>query len=199
MNECGTRGHVEFEARAGPATRRAHFAPERIAAIAAFVAANAFAQSPALSPDLSAAAFLLGKWQGAGWIEFQPGRRSEFRQIETISAKLGGGGIVMEGVGTRKGPDGNDIVTHEALGILTWDARERKPLFRAYRSGGQFVDADVAMQADRLTWQFRIPGVGDTRYTIVLNDRRQWFEIGEISKDGGEWRKFFETTLDRLP
>lgn len=155
--------------------------------------------TPALAADLAPAGFLLGKWQGGGWIEFQPGRRSEFRQLETISARLAGGAIVMEGLGTRKGPDGNDIVTHEALGILSWDAKERKPLFRAYRAGGQFVDADVALAPGRLTWQFRIPGVGDTRYTIVLNDKGQWFEIGEMSKDGAEWRKFFETTLDRAP
>ena len=174
-----------------------------------FLAATvALAQSPspsdppaaaALSADLAPAAFLLGKWQGRGWIEFQPGRRSEFRQFETISAKLGGGAIVMEGLGTRTGADGKEVVTHEALGVLTWDAKGRKPLFRAYRSGGQFVDADVSLAPGRLTWQFRIPGVGDTRYTIVLNDKGQWFEIGEMAKDGAEWRKFFETTLDRAP
>lgn len=158
----------------------------------------AHAQNPSLTAELAPAGFLLGKWQGGGWIEFQPSRRSEFRQFETISAKLGGGAIVMEGLGTRRGVDGKDVVTHEALGVLTWDAREKKPLFRAYRSGGQFVDADAALQPNRLSWQFRIQGLGDTRYTIVLNERGQWFEIGEMSKDGGEWRKFFEATLDRV-
>jgi len=148
--------------------------------------------------DLAKAALLLGKWQGAGWIEFQPGRRAEFRQFETISLKLGGGAIVMEGLGTRKGADGNDVVTHEALGILTWDAAQKKPAMRAYRTGGQFVDADVKLDTDRLTWQFNIQGLGNTRYTIVLDDKGQWFEIGEISKDGGEWRKFFETTLAKV-
>jgi hypothetical protein len=161
---------------------------------------SALAQTPApLPPELSNAAFLIGKWQGAGWIEFQPGRRAEFKQFETIGAKLGGGAIVMEGLGTRKGADGNDIVTHEALGILTYDTAQKKAVMRAYRSGGQFVDADVTLQPDKLTWQFRLQGIGDTRYTIVLDDKGQWFEIGEVSKDGSEWRKFFETTLLRVP
>ena len=174
----------------------------RIAAgVLAFAAATSLssAQSPPpVQGELSKAAFLLGKWQGAGWIEFQPGRRAEFRQFETISLKLGGGAIVMEGLGTRKGADGNDIVTHEAIGILTWDAAQKKALMRAYRTGGQFVDADVTLEPNKLTWKFRIQGIGDTRYTIVLDDKGQWFEIGEISKDSSEWRKFFETTLARV-
>ena len=173
-----------------------------LAASGALAQSSSSPASPSAGPlaaDLAPAAFLLGKWRGGGWIEFQPGRRNEFRQFETISARLGGGAVVMEGLGTRTGADGTDIVTHEALGVLTWDARGQKPLFRAYRSGGQFVDADVSLAPGKLTWQFRIPGIGDTRYTIVLNDKGQWFEIGEMAKDGGEWRRFFETTLDRAP
>jgi hypothetical protein len=157
-----------------------------------------FAQSQPLNANLANAAFLLGKWQGGGWIEFVPGRRSEFRQFETISAKLGGGAIVMEGLGTRKGADGADIVTHEAIGILTWDPNQKIALMRAYRTGGQFVDADVRLEPNKLTWQFELQGFGKTRYTIVLDDKGQWFEIGEMSKDGAEWRKFFETTLSRV-
>jgi hypothetical protein len=162
-----------------------------------FVQAAALAQST-VRPELSNAAFLLGKWQGAGWIEFAPGRRAEFNQFETISAKLGGGAIVMEGVGTRKGGESDGSVTHEAIGILTYDANQKKPLLRAYRSGGQFVDADVTLEPNKLTWQFQIQGLGTTRYTISIDDKGRWFELGELSKDGGEWRKFFETTLSRV-
>jgi hypothetical protein len=166
-------------------------------ALTFFVQAAAFAQSP-VRPELSTAAFLLGKWQGAGWIEFVPGRRAEFNQFETITSKLGGGAIVMEGIGTRKGGESDGSVTHEAIGILTYDATQKKPLLRAYRTGGQFVDADVTLEPNKLTWQFQIPGLGTTRYTIVLDDKGRWFEVGELSKDGGEWRKFFETSLSRV-
>ena len=166
--------------------------------IATMAPAGVFAQSASLSPSLSNAAFLIGKWQGGGWIEMAPGNRSEFRLNETVSVKLGGGALVIEGLGTRKGADGTDIVTHEALGILTYDARQNKPLLRAYRTGGQFVDADVKLEPNRLTWQFQVQGFGMTRYTTALDDKGRWFESGEMSKDGLEWRKFFETTLTRI-
>ena len=170
----------------------------RIALLALFFASSVLAQSPSLRPELANASFLLGKWQGAGWIEFNLGQRREFQQFETISPKLGGGAVVMEGLGTRKGADGNEIVTHEAIGIVVWDANQKKPLMRAYRTGGQYVDADVQLESNKLAWQFQLQGIGMTRYTIVLDDKGRWFEIGELSKDGGDWRKFFETTLTRV-
>lgn len=38
---------------------------------------------------------------------------------------------------------------------------------------------------------------GEMRYTIKLDAVGQWVEIGEISADGREWRKFFEMSLTR--
>jgi hypothetical protein len=35
------------------------------------------------------------------------------------------------------------------------------------------------------------------RYTIRLDDKGRWFEIGERSTDGATWTKFFEMTLAR--
>ncbi len=34
------------------------------------------------------------------------------------------------------------------------------------------------------------------RYIITLNEKGQWFEIGEMERNN-EWFKFFEMTLDR--
>jgi hypothetical protein len=38
---------------------------------------------------------------------------------------------------------------------------------------------------------------GQTRYTLQLNAAGQWYEVGEFSMDGEEWRKTFEMTLDK--
>jgi hypothetical protein len=31
-----------------------------------------------------------------------------------------------------------------------------------------------------------------------VNEKGQWFEIGEVSTDGKQWRTFFEMTLERM-
>jgi len=35
------------------------------------------------------------------------------------------------------------------------------------------------------------------RYTMVLNEKGDWFEIGEMSQDRQTWRKFFEMSLQK--
>ena len=36
------------------------------------------------------------------------------------------------------------------------------------------------------------------RFTLHLNDKNQWVEIGEFSRDGNQWMKFMEMTLDKV-
>ncbi len=48
-----------------------------------------------------------------------------------------------------------------------------------------------------LVWGFENPRAGTIRFTIKLNEKGQWFEIGEISRDGKAWQKFFKMTLSR--
>jgi hypothetical protein len=36
------------------------------------------------------------------------------------------------------------------------------------------------------------------RFTVRLNEKGQWFEVGEFSRDGKAWQKFFEMTLERV-
>ena len=38
---------------------------------------------------------------------------------------------------------------------------------------------------------------GKVRYTITRTAEGAWFEIGEYSRDGQQWAKFFEMTLTK--
>jgi hypothetical protein len=69
---------------------------------------------------------------------------------------------------------------------------------RAYRADGQRVDADVKVAPNEMVWGFDDPRIGRIRYTMRLNEKGQWHEVGEVSRDAGQsWFQFFEMTLDR--
>lgn len=143
--------------------------------------------------------FLVGQWKGESWTEFVPGQRQMSQGTETIQNKLNGLLVVIEGVHQRKVADkGAGDVVHHAFGVVSYDEKGKRYRFQAYTDRGNYTEAEARVGDGKLEWGFRIPQFGEVRYTITLTEKGQWFEIGEVSADGKEWRKFFEMTLDRV-
>ncbi len=143
--------------------------------------------------------FFVGKWHGESWTEFGPGQRRQSQGTETVQSKLGGLLLTMEGVHTRKtGQKGEGAVSHNAFAVISYDAKAQRYRFHAYTGMGGYAEAGASVGDRSLEWSMRPPGLGQIRYTIRLNDKGQWFEIGEASRDGKTWQKFFEMTLDRV-
>jgi len=137
----------------------------------------------------------VGHWKGQGWAEMFPGQRHEFTITETIQRKMDGLVLLVEGLG--KDEDG--APTHNALAILSYDSGAKQHRFRSWRlPGGQFRDSEAKLTASGLEWGFQDPGGPHIRFTIQLKETGQWFETGELSRDGNTWRKFFEMTLERV-
>jgi hypothetical protein len=160
--------------------------------------AHAQMQAPPLE-EMKKFEFLVGDWEGTGWMGFDPEQREDSRVTERAGYKLGGAVLVIEGIG-RAGEPGTDSerVVHNALGIVSFDRDRGDYTMRAYRADGQYVDAWIKPDDDGLTWGFDIPGVGSMRYTMTINAQGQWHEIGEVSRDeGATWNQFFEMTLDK--
>jgi hypothetical protein len=151
--------------------------------------------------------FLVGQWQGAGWIELGPGRRVNFVETETVNWKLDGLGILIEGHGTQPPDTGAPSVApviHEALAVLTYDALSKYYTFRAYQVNMGMVnavDADASVADGVLAWGFKPDPTAplSIRYTISLSDAADWVEVGELAPDGQAWRQFFQMTLQRQP
>jgi hypothetical protein len=143
--------------------------------------------------------FLVGEWQGESWTEFVPGQRHTSAGTETIQSKLGGLLLVIEGVHRRKGgaKDAGEI-THGAYGVISYDEKAKRYRMQAYTNRGSYTEAEVKVGDNKLEWGFRIPQLGDVRYTISVNEKGQLFEIGEVSADGKQWRHFFEMKLERV-
>jgi len=169
----------------------------RLVVILLFVSSIAFAQQPpSMVPEQTEAmkqcAFLEGEWKGAGWMMMGPNDRRTFTQTENVVSKLNGLVLQIDGLG--KNPDGK--VVHEALATIAFDERTKSYHFRSYEALGHYLDTDTSCSNNTLVWTLPA-GPRKMRYTIKLNDKKQWFEIGEFSTDGTNWQKFFEMTLDK--
>ncbi len=134
---------------------------------------------------------MVGQWKGSGWIQ-QGAKRETFTGTENVQRKLDGLALLVEGKFTN--PEGKII--HETLAVLSFDAKVKNFRFRTYLASGMSGEHDLKVVADGYEWGFQSP-MGTIRYTIkTAND--VWFEIGEFSKDGKTWVKFFEMKLDRI-
>ena len=135
-----------------------------------------------------------GHWKGTGWIQMGPQGRKEFAQTETIQGKLDGLVLVIEGQGKSK-EDGSTV--HTALAFVSYDEGAKTFRWRAFTAEGRQTDTVAKVGTNTLEWGLEIPQRGRMRYTIKLNEKGEWFEVGEMTQDGQTWQKFFEMTLQR--
>lgn len=159
------------------------------------------AQLPPVPEAIEELDFLVGEWEGDGWIEGAPGQRATFRGTEKVERRMGGRLVVVEGDFIAVvGPDGREAPVHQALGIFSYD-RERDALrFRTYLARGTGGVHDVErFEPDerRLRWGYEDPRMGTVRYTIEITPEGEWHEIGEARRGDEAWQRFFEMTLTR--
>ena len=134
---------------------------------------------------------MVGQWKGSGWIQ-HGAKRETFTGTETVQRKLDGLALLVEGKFSN--PEGK--VIHETLAVLAYSPKDSKYRFRTYLASGASGEHDLKIIPDAYEWGFQIPN-GTIRYTIkTAND--VWFEIGEFSKDGKSWIKFFEMKLEKV-
>jgi len=82
--------------------------------------------------------------------------------------------------------------------VVSYDDKAKRYRFQAFTGRGNYEDAEAKVSDGKLEWGMNIPQFGDVRYTIKLDDKGRWFEVGEVSRDGKAWRQFFEMTLQRV-
>jgi hypothetical protein len=142
--------------------------------------------------------FLVGRWKGGGWMELAPGQRRAFRGTEVVSRKLDGLLLTIEGLHRGQVGDKEEaVVVHSAFTLVSYDNKARRYRFQAFTGRGDAEDAEAKVSERQLVWGLKAPGFGDVRYTIKVDDQGRWFEVGEVSRDGKTWRRFFEMTLQR--
>ena len=172
---------------------------KKMVAVLILLAAPALAQAQSAgnSAEMRKLDFLLGAWEGEGWMDFGPGQRRAVKVKESVQGKVEGSVLTLEGLGKAK-PPGKDeeTVVHNAFGLIWYHGEAQRFRMLSWRAGGA-MDADVGVGEKSLVWGFRDQRAGQIRFTIKLDEAGWWFEIGEISRDGTSWNKFFEMRLKR--
>ncbi len=162
-----------------------------IVAFAVVFTVSSFSQSSdtdSLSKSkISQLEFMVGNWEGSGWMMGRDGSKSEFDQTENIQFKLDSTMVLIEGLGKSQGK-----VVHNALALLTYNKAEDKLSFRSYLQNGLGGEFPAELTEGRLYWY---PNQ-NVRYIIWINEQGQWFETGEFLR-GENWMQFFEMTLDK--
>lgn len=147
--------------------------------------------APTRAEAMSKLAFMRGVWAGPASGTNPDGSRYSVYQTERMGPMLNGDVLVIEGRGYK--PDGS--TGFNALGIISWDARQQKYEFRSYAQGmaGTF---DFRPTADGYVWS--IPaGPMTLRYTATVKDGH-WREIGERLMADKPPAQFFEMNLKQV-
>ena len=145
--------------------------------------------------------WLAGKWEGEGWMMYGPEEKHTFSQTETVTSKLNGLLLAIEGLGTVGTSDeGESKIIHNAFAVLSFDSENQRFKMRAHKADGAFTEADALVDDNGdFIWGFSHPYAGELRFTIRQNDKGQWYEIGEVSNDdGNSWFQNFEMLLNKV-
>ncbi|MDX1472226.1 MAG: hypothetical protein R3213_12075 [Flavobacteriaceae bacterium] len=138
--------------------------------------------------EISKLQFMTGNWEGKGWMMTPNGNREEFNQTENIQFKLDSTAVLIEGLGKSHGQ-----IIHNAMAIVSYDKENNNYTFQSYLQNGRKGEFKAEIIGNKFYWY---PNQ-NMRYIIEINDKGQWFEIGEI-KQGENWFQFFEMTLNKI-
>lgn len=143
--------------------------------------------------------FIRGDWRGKGWMMTGGGTRQTFETTETVRFKLDGLILVFEGAGKDVDANGKEIKGHDALGIVSYDPSQKAYRFKSYTMQGYTLDAPIEIGDKSFAWGLKIPNGGEMRYAMRINERGNWLETGEFSRDAGKtWVKVFEMEIERV-
>ena len=171
-----------------------------ITLIAGFAGQTSPAADPsaAIIEKMKALSFLVGEWEGEGWMQMGPQERKTAKATEKVVLKLSGRALLVEGLSQPQAAAGGAAETaHEALAVITWDPKKSQYSMRAITAKAGAVDPKIEVGDKSIVWSFETTG-GSVRYTVKINEKGQWFEFGDFSRDGKEWNKFFEMTLTKV-
>ena len=143
--------------------------------------------------------FMIGQWQGSGWMMTQSGKQMT-NITEKVSCQLECNVLSVEGQGTKYDSlQQQEIVVHDAYGIISKDPKNNKWVMRAYKKADA-IDAEIIIISEKIIrWELPIATHGGTmRFTTDFTTPDKWKGTGEYSRDGLSWMIMMETELKKV-
>ena len=175
--------------------------PLLLSALSLLAGSLAFGQAP--TPPLAQIEAMkkldlwVGDWKGSGWSSSGGDQRIEFDLVEKVERKVGGTVLLVEGRGTTKTDNGEEVVTHDGLALVYFDDKAGRYHWNGHDLPWGAIDAEPKLLDGGFEWRIQIDERGATvRFTIRFDEKR-WYEVGEASMDGKTWNPFMEMTLER--
>ena len=142
---------------------------------------------------------LEGLWKGEAWMINRDREKEYIIQTEKVQLKQNGRVITIDGTGIDKESlRSKPTVVHDAFAVIYFDEEKQKIQMLAFNRGRHVITEPQIGEQGSLVWGFTVPNMGKVRYTLRLNEQGQWYEIGEVSRDGVQWFQNFEMTLDKI-
>lgn len=145
--------------------------------------------------------WLIGEWEGGGWMMVPGAGRLEFTSAENVEWRLDGRVLLVEGLHHAAVPDasGERPVVHHALGAITWNASRDAYVFHTWlgNQGGSGADNELVATEDGFIWWPATPeGAPRVEFRVRRVDG-EWVERGTVTLPDGETMEFFEMRLRR--
>jgi hypothetical protein len=143
--------------------------------------------------DLS---YLVGDWEGAGWVYDRTGTRNTFDLFEKVLVGADGYALVVLGEGfTPEGLGRAGSPTHNAAGFISYSPSGY--VMRAVTGEGRSQDVTLELTDSRFDWVLDIGPVGYIRYSTIVDDDI-WTEDGFFCPVDGECWQTFHVRLERV-
>jgi len=168
-----------------------------------FVAASILALAPLQQPQAGPSAaelaamkklhFLVGKWEGTGWMQMGP-QRQEAKGSEHVQVKLQGKALLVEGLFADVA---NGKVVHETMAVITYDEKASKYRFNTYLYNRPNAEYELSLKDNGVAWQMKVGEGSFVDFTMGI-DKGDWLEIGEVTMPGRPKMKFLEMRLKKV-
>jgi hypothetical protein len=123
--------------------------------------------------------FLVGRWSGDATASHGPGQPIKVRHTEEVQYKMGGLVLLVEGTG-RRADTGE--VAFQAVAMVSYDDARSKYFIRSH-SGGRYLETELKVTDKGFQWGYTM-GPATVKYTMQLNEKGEWSEIGEMTLQG---------------